>query len=108
MECSQCPGILGRVRHLRALAGSERSARNTWPMNGRHTRIGKPEYFLIIGLTLILTGAVFVLVNDRVATWNVSFFQAWTAWAVKYGYIGALLTAFVGNLTIVIIFPYTV
>lgn len=68
---------------------------------------GTPER-IVVGILLALAVIVIlVATNPAVAEWNLRFYQAWTAWATHYGYLGAFVTAAVGNLTVVIVFPYT-
>jgi len=32
----------------------------------------------------------------------------WTDWAIRYGYFGAFISAFIGSITFVLVFPYTI
>ncbi|MBI4092646.1 MAG: VTT domain-containing protein [Candidatus Kerfeldbacteria bacterium] len=71
-------------------------------------RFGTAELVLVVAMTAILVGGILILTNSTLAEWNVRLFRAWTDWAVRYGYFGAFITALIGNLTIVVVFPYTI
>lgn len=77
-------------------------------MSTQSKRFGKPEIILAAVLLVLSLGALLVITNESLAAWNLRLFNTWTSWAVTYGYLGAFLTALVGNLTVVIIFPYTI
>jgi len=70
-------------------------------------RFGRAEAILAGALAILGLGAYFVITQPAFAEWNVRIFEAWTEWAIRFGYFGAFLTALIGNLTVVIIFPYT-
>jgi membrane protein YqaA with SNARE-associated domain len=73
----------------------------------KQRRIGPEERFLIIGLAVVclLVGGlvIFPWFGEKLAI----FSQTWQTTAIHYGYIGAFVSALVGNMTIVIFFPYT-
>lgn len=70
-------------------------------------KFGKAEWTVLIffiGLGLLALGIATV---PLVATGYGRLTEAWTALALKYGYWGAFLSALVGSVTVVIVFPYT-
>lgn len=71
-------------------------------------RFGRAEW-ITIGALIGLTALVIVISTvPTLADWYNRMNAAWTDWAVQYGYGGGFLAALVGNLTIIIIFPYTI
>ncbi len=71
-------------------------------------RFGRAEWVTIAvlgALTLLVVGVSTIPV---IADWYNRINSIWTDWAIAYGYLGAFLAALVGNLTIIIIFPYTI
>ncbi len=71
-------------------------------------RFGRPEkitLLVLIGLALLVVGVYQIPV---VADWYTRINTAWTDWAIRFGLLGAFLAALIGNLTIIIVFPYTV
>lgn len=70
-------------------------------------RFGPEERFLVIGLAVVAAAVVAFFRIPALGARLSSFSQAWQTIAVQYGYFGALASALIGNLTILIIFPYT-
>ncbi|MFH0828999.1 MAG: VTT domain-containing protein [Candidatus Kerfeldbacteria bacterium] len=74
----------------------------------RHVRFGKPEWAVVSILAALAVSAALVATSETFAFWNQRLYEAWTVWAVHYGYFGAFIAALVGNLTVVIVLPYTI
>ncbi len=74
----------------------------------RARRFGVAEWVLVATLAAIGLAVLLTTTNDAFFRWNERFYQQWTSWAIQFGYLGAFLAALVGNLTIVIVFPYTI
>lgn len=69
---------------------------------------GRPEKAILLTL-LILVGLVIAISTvPLVADGYERLTKVWTDWAIRFGYLGAFLIALVGNLTIIIVFPYTI
>lgn len=71
-------------------------------------RFGRAEWVtisILFGLTLLVVGIATI---PFIAEWYNRINTLWTDWAIAYGYFGAFLAALVGNLTVIIIFPYTI
>lgn len=60
---------------------------------------------ILIALTALVIG---ISTIPAIADWYNRLNGAWTDWAIRYGYLGAFLAALVGNVTIIIVFPYTI
>lgn len=73
----------------------------------RRLHIGKSEWVLVGILAVLAVVAALAASNEAFAVWNQRLYQTWTVWAVHYGYFGAFIAALVGNLTVVIVMPYT-
>lgn len=71
------------------------------------SKFGGSEIILLSVLALIGAVGWLAYSNQSFAEWNIRIFNAWTSWAEHFGYLGAFLTALIGNLTVVIVFPYT-
>lgn len=70
-------------------------------------RFGRTEYIFLsifIGLTALTIAAANIPV---IANWYQHMNVVWTNWALKYGYWGAFLASFIGSITVIFIFPYT-
>ncbi len=70
-------------------------------------RFGRSEWALVGVLAGLALAATLTVTNDAFAAWNQQLYETWTAWAIDYGYAGAFIAALVGNLTVVIVMPYT-
>lgn len=71
-------------------------------------KFGKTEkatLLILLALTLLVFGVYQI---PAVADWYTRLNESWTSWAIRFGLLGAFLVALIGNLTIVIVFPYTV
>ncbi len=70
-------------------------------------KFGRPEYIFLsvfLGLTILTIGAANI---PAFANWYQHVNAVWSDWAITYGYWGAFLASFVGSITVVFIFPYT-
>lgn len=71
-------------------------------------RFGRAEQItllVLLGFVLLVVGVYKI---PAVANWYSDVNASWTSWAIRFGILGAFLAALIGNLTIVIVFPYTV
>lgn len=71
-------------------------------------RFGRAEWVTIavlIALTILVVG---ISTIPQIADWYERINTTWTNWAIAYGYFGAFLSALIGNLTIIFVFPYTI
>ncbi|GEM_PF-413352 len=71
-------------------------------------RFGRAERVtigILVGLTVLVVG---ISTIPAIADWYNRLNKVWTDWAIAYGYFGGFLAALVGNLTVIIIFPYTI
>ncbi|MBI2984676.1 MAG: VTT domain-containing protein [Candidatus Kerfeldbacteria bacterium] len=71
-------------------------------------RFGRAERVTLLILASLIVLVIGIYRIPAVADWYTRVTDAWTAWAIQYGYFGAFMAALVGNLTIIIVFPYTV
>lgn len=71
-------------------------------------RFGRAEWVTVsalLFLTFLVVGVSTIPIIAESYNW---LNELWTNWAIRYGYLGAFLAALVGNLTIIIVFPYTI
>lgn len=71
-------------------------------------RFGRAEKLTLVILFLLGLLVIGVQRIPAVAEWYTAINTAWTDWAIRFGYFGAFMAALIGNLTIIIVFPYTV
>lgn len=77
-------------------------------INFKSFRFGKAEVTIISAFVFLVLLGIGVSTVPFVATWYGNLTADWTQIALRYGYWGAFLSAVVGSLTIVIVFPYTI
>src|SRR5689334_1296421 len=68
----------------------------------------KTEWIFITILAALILLSIGVATVPTVAHGYNNITNYWTDLAIRYGYIGAFFAAFVGSITIVIVFPYTI
>lgn len=71
-------------------------------------RFGGAEWFLAIGLVVVVGTALLLAFQPGFIARVNGQLLSWQELAVTYGYLGVFLAMFVGNLTIMIVFPATV
>jgi membrane protein YqaA with SNARE-associated domain len=71
-------------------------------------RFGKTEAILIAVSAAVIVMTFASATVPWVATWYADINRHWTNLAAHYGYTGAFVSAFVGSVTPVIVFPYTI
>lgn len=69
---------------------------------------GKAEKTTIGILAFVILLSIGIVTVPFIATSYAELTRAWSEIALRYGYIGALISAFVGSITPVIVFPYTI
>lgn len=71
-------------------------------------KFGQAEiWFLgaLVGLVLLSVG---IMTVPTIADWYTQVTDTWTGIALRYGYLGAFVSAFIGSISFVIVFPYTI
>ncbi len=71
-------------------------------------KFGWAEIITVAALVLLVLLFMGIHYYPPIDAWYTGFTEQWTEIAVRYGYTGAFLSSLVGNLTVVIIFPYTI
>jgi membrane protein YqaA with SNARE-associated domain len=71
-------------------------------------RFGKTEVILLSVSAAVILMTLASATVPWVATWYADINRHWTRLASQYGYVGAFASAFIGSVTPVIVFPYTI
>ena len=71
-------------------------------------RFGRAERITIATLIVLTILVIGVATIPSITSWYDRVNNVWTEWAIRYGYFGSFIAALIGNLTVFIIFPYTV
>ncbi|MFH0853535.1 MAG: VTT domain-containing protein [bacterium] len=74
----------------------------------RSFHIGAEELFLIIGLLLVILAVGVFLANPSLTLSLERWSESWQNIAIEYGYLGAFISAVVGNMSLFSPLPYTV
>ena len=71
-------------------------------------RFGKTEAIVLASILGLVLFSILSATVPWVATWYANLSRSWTHIATNYGYTGAFVSAFLGSVTPVIVFPYTI
>lgn len=71
-------------------------------------KIGKPELSLVAVVVLLIVIEQIMVRHPGLLEWNQRIYASWTGWAIRYGYLGAFIVSFIGNVNLVLVFPYTI
>lgn len=71
-------------------------------------RFGRAEIITIAALVGVLLLTLGIIAVPWIASGYAAMTRSWTHLALKYGLMGAFLSAFLGSVTPVIVFPYTI
>ncbi len=69
---------------------------------------GRAEKILIMALIGLTVVVIAIGTIPPIAAAYVHLNDTWSELAIRYGYVGAFLAALIGNLTVIIVFPYTI
>lgn len=71
-------------------------------------KFGKAEWGVIMIFLILVLLALGIMTVPFVATQYARLTSAWTEVAIRWGYLGAFLSALIGSMSVIIIFPYTI
>jgi membrane protein YqaA with SNARE-associated domain len=71
-------------------------------------KFGNYEIALLVSVILLVLAERWAVTNSGLEAITTDFINAINVWAVRYGYLGALLVSCFGNITFVLVFPYTI